>query len=148
MNSAKPACTDLGADDYITKPFGTHELLARIRAALRRAERPTSAPSVIAVGELRIDLAHHQVMHGGSEVRLTPTEYSLLAALASHPGRVRTHQSLLVEVWGAGYEQDVQNLHVFISQLRRKLEHQPAKPRYILTEPGIGYRFCAVDEPI
>jgi two-component system KDP operon response regulator KdpE len=137
---------DLGADDYITKPFGTHELLARIRVALRRADRQKASPSVITAGELRIDVSRRQVSHAGNDVRLTPTEYNLLTTLASHPGRVLTHQSLQAQVWGPGYEQDVQNLHVFISQLRRKIEPQPAKPRYILTEPGIGYRFCAIDD--
>ncbi|HNP69714.1 MAG TPA: response regulator transcription factor [Kouleothrix sp.] len=143
----KVRALDLGADDYITKPFGTHELLARIRVALRRANRPAARPSLIVADDLRIDLERRQVANANGDVRLTPTEYSLLTTLAAHPGRVLTHQWLLAQVWGPGYEQDVQNLHVFISQLRRKIEAQPAKPRYILTEPGIGYRFCALDDP-
>ena len=142
----KVRALDLGADDYLTKPFGTHELLARIRAALRRAKRQQSTPSLLAAGDLRIDLLRRQVTRAGSEVRLTPTEYTLLTTLAAHAGRVLTHQWLLAHVWGPGYENDVQNLHVFISQVRRKIEPQPAKPCYILTEPGIGYRFCPLDE--
>jgi len=143
----KVRALDLGADDYLTKPFGTHELLARIRAMLRRIERQKATPSAITVGDMRIDLVRRQVTRAGSEVRLTPTEYTLLFTLAAHAGRVLTHQWLLTQVWGPGYERDTQNLHVFISQLRRKIEAQPAKPRYILTEPGIGYRFCAIDDP-
>jgi two-component system, OmpR family, KDP operon response regulator KdpE len=143
----KVQALDLGADDYLTKPFGTHELLARIRAMLRRTERQKVTPSLITVGDVRIDLLRRQVTRAGSEVRLTPTEYTLLITLAAHAGRVLTHQWLLTQVWGRGYERDIQNLHVFISQLRRKIEAQPAKPRYILTEPGIGYRFCALDDP-
>lgn len=142
----KVRALDLGADDYLTKPFGTHELLARVRVSLRRAERTQAAPPVVEVGELRIDMLRRNVTRAGNEVRLTPTEYNLLITLAKQAGRVLTHQALLVEVWGRGYQNDVQNLHVFISQLRRKLEPQPAKPCYILTEPGIGYRFCALDE--
>ncbi len=141
----KVRALDLGADDYLTKPFGTQELLARIRVALRRAERRLSSPAVVGAGDLRIDLARRQVTERGAEVRLTPTEYTLLTVLASNAGRVLTHQWLLEHVWGAGYEDSVQNLHVFISQIRRKIEPQPARPRYILTEPGIGYRFCAPD---
>jgi two-component system KDP operon response regulator KdpE len=143
----KVRALDLGADDYITKPFGMQELLARIRVALRRNDQRQAAPTAISAGELRIDLRARQVSVGGAEVRLTPTEYTLLTTLAAHPGRVLTHQWLLVQVWGPGYENDVQNLHVFISQLRRKIEIQPARPRFILTEPGVGYRFCAIEEP-
>ena len=143
----KVRALDLGADDYLTKPFGTHELLARIRAALRRSSGRADTPPILGAGDLRIDLARRQVTRGGSEVRLTPTEYTLLTTLASHAGRVLTHQALLAQVWGPGYENDVQNLHVFISQLRRKIEPQPARPRFVLTEPGIGYRFCPLDDP-
>ena len=138
----KVRALDLGADDYLTKPFGVQELLARIRVALRRAERQHVSPALIVVGELRIDLARRQVTCGGVDVRLTPTEYTLLTVLATNAGRVLTHQWLLQHAWGAGYEDNVQNLHVFISQVRRKIEPEPARPRYILTEPGIGYRFC------
>lgn len=139
----KVRALDLGADDYLTKPFGTQELLARIRVALRRAEGRQVTPAVITVGELRIDLARRQVTSDGKDVRLTPTEYTLLTGLATNAGRVLTHQWLLQHVWGMGYEDNIQNLHVFISQVRRKIEPRPARPRYILTEPGIGYRFTA-----
>jgi two-component system KDP operon response regulator KdpE len=138
----KVQALDLGADDYLTKPFGTQELLARVRVALRRSEHLLSTPAVITIGDLRIDLARRQVVVCGAEVRLTPTEYTLLVGLATNAGRVLTHQWLLQNVWGDGYTDSVQNLHVFISQLRRKIEPQPARPRYILTEPGIGYRFA------
>ena len=141
----KVRALDVGADDYLTKPFGTQELLARIRVALRRAERRQTFSPLIATGELRIDLARRQVLRSGAEVRLTPTEYTLLTGLATNAGRVLTHQWLLQHVWGSGYEDNIQNLHVFISQLRRKIEPQPARPRYILTEPGIGYRFTIQD---
>jgi two-component system KDP operon response regulator KdpE len=141
----KVRALDLGADDYLTKPFGTHELLARIRVALRHTDQEHSTPSLILNGDLRIDLARRQVLRDGEEVHLTPREYALLTELASHPGRVLTHEWLLTHVWGAGYAGDTQNLHVFISQLRRKIEPQPARPRYIVTEPGIGYRFRVVD---
>ena len=133
---------DLGADDYLTKPFSTHELLARIRVALRHAERRQVTLAQIVIGDLRIDLARRRVSCGGEDVRLTPTEYALLTALATQAGRVLTHSWLLEQIWGTGYEENVQNLHVFISQLRRKIEPAPARPRYILTEPGIGYRFA------
>ena len=139
----KVRALDLGADDYLTKPFGAQELLARIRVALRRMEGRQTTSSLIAVGDLSIDLARRLVTCEGVEVRLTPTEYSLLTGLATNAGRVLTHQWLLEHVWGPGYEDGIQNLHVFISQLRRKIEPAPARPRYILTEPGIGYRFAA-----
>jgi two-component system KDP operon response regulator KdpE len=142
----KVGALDLGADDYLTKPFSTAELLARIRVALRHAERREETQVQLAIGDLRIDLARRQVTCGEEEVRLTPTEYELLTVLARQAGRVLTHSWLLHHVWGAGYEENVQNLHVFISQLRRKIEPAPARPRYILTEPGIGYRFAAPEE--
>lgn len=137
---------DGGADDYLTKPFGTHELLARIRVALRHRARRQEPATQISVGELHINLARRQVMRGDTEVHLTPTEYTLLLALAAQAGRVLTHTWLLQHVWGPGYEENVQNLHVFISQIRRKIEPHPAIPRYILTEPGIGYRFAQPEE--
>jgi two-component system KDP operon response regulator KdpE len=137
----KVRALDRGADDYLTKPVGIHELLARIRVALRHAEHQQATSALITSGDLQIDLARRHVALGSAEVHLTPTEYELLAALATNADRTLTHQWLLEHVWGPGYEDDVQNLHVFISQLRRKIEPQPARPRYILTEPGIGYRF-------
>ena len=142
----KVRALDLGADDYLTKPFSTHELLARIRVALRHAEQRQVTLAEIAVGDLRIDLARRRVSRGGEDVRLTPTEYALLTALATQAGRVLTHSWLLEQIWGAGYEENVQNLHVFISQLRRKIEPAPTRPRYILTEPGIGYRFADLED--
>ncbi|MEP7187830.1 MAG: response regulator transcription factor [Roseiflexaceae bacterium] len=142
----KVQALDIGADDYLTKPFSTQELLARIRVALRHAERRQVTLALITVGDLRIDLARRQITRSGQDIRLTPTEYALLTALATQSGRVLTHSWLLEHVWGSGYKENVQNLHVFISQIRRKIEPQPAKPRYILTEPGIGYRFVATED--
>jgi two-component system KDP operon response regulator KdpE len=133
---------DLGADDYLTKPFGMNELLARIRVALRHAARKDAAEEpVLTFGDLQIDRARRLVTLRGQEVRLTPTEYDLLRVLAGHAGKVLTHRMLLRNVWGPTYEQDVPTLRVFINQLRRKIEANPAQPAYILTEPGIGYRF-------
>jgi two-component system KDP operon response regulator KdpE len=142
----KVRALDLGADDYLTKPFSTHELLARIRVALRHAERHQVTLAQIVVGDLRIDLEQRRVVRAGEDVRLTPTEYDLLTALATQAGRVLTHSWLLQHIWGPGYEENIQNLHVFISQLRRKIEPTPARPFYILTEPGIGYRFAASED--
>jgi two-component system KDP operon response regulator KdpE len=146
QETEKVRALDLGADDYLTKPFSTHELLARIRVALRHSERRQVTLAHIAIGELRIDLARRRVSSGGEDVRLTPTEYALLTTLATHAGRVLTHSWLLERIWGAGYEENTQNLHVFISQLRRKIEPAPARPRYVLTEPGIGYRFAEPED--
>jgi two-component system KDP operon response regulator KdpE len=143
----KVQALDMGADDYLTKPFSTIELLARIRVALRHAERRQVTLALITVDDLRIDLARRHITRGGEDIRLTPTEYALLTALATQSGRVLTHSWLLQHVWGPGYEENVQNLHVFISQIRRKIEPQPTKPRFILTEPGIGYRFVASEDP-
>ena len=140
--SRKVAALDQGADDYITKPFGTEELLARLRVALRHAAGQPTAP-VIEVGELRIDLERRVVARGGNEVHLTPTEYEVLKLLAQHAGKMITHRMLLQQVWGAEHVDETQYLHVLISQLRRKIEPQPARPQYILTEPGVGYRFRA-----
>jgi two-component system, OmpR family, KDP operon response regulator KdpE len=140
----KVTALDIGADDYLTKPFGTDELLARIRVALRHAARGASSEEpVLQFGELTIDLAHRQVMLGDQAVHLTPTEYDLLRTLATQAGKVLTHRTLLRSVWGSAYEQDVPTLRVFITQLRRKIEADPAHPTYLLTEPGIGYRFQA-----
>ncbi|MBI4277199.1 MAG: response regulator transcription factor [Armatimonadetes bacterium] len=138
----KVQALDEGVDDYITKPFGTAELLARIRVALRHVAQQPVAP-VVEVGDLRVDLDRRLVARGGTEVHLTPTEYEVLKYLVHHAGKVVTHRMLLQQVWGADYAAETQYLHVFMSQLRHKLEPDPARPRYILTEPGVGYRFCA-----
>jgi two-component system KDP operon response regulator KdpE len=134
----KVAALDAGADDYVTKPFGLDELLARLRAALRRAE-PSGEP-VLEIGELRIDLEAHTVTFDGRSVQLTPHEYALLTLLARNEGKLLTHQVILRDVWGKAYADESHYLHVYVSQLRRKLEPDPARPRYILTEPGAGYR--------
>ena len=138
--SEKVRALDRGADDYLVKPFGIAELLARIRAALRRAREEVGLP-VVRHGGLEIDLARHRVQLDGHEVHLTPTEYELLAYLATHRGKVLTHQMILSRVWGPEYEGEVQYLRVFVSQLRRKIEAEPRSPRYLLTEVGVGYRF-------
>jgi two-component system KDP operon response regulator KdpE len=122
----------------VTKPFGVDELLARLRAALRRAE-PSPDP-VISIGDLRIDLEAHEVTFAGRVVQLTPHEYALLTLLARNEGKLLTHRAILKEVWGQAYSEESHYLHVYVSQLRRKLEPDPARPRYILTEPGAGYR--------
>jgi two-component system KDP operon response regulator KdpE len=135
----KIAALDAGADDYLTKPFGMGELLARLRAALRHASHGVEGP-VFTDGELSMDLARRQVSVAGRDVQLTPTEYELLRCLVNHAGQVLTHRHLLREVWGPGYEQELHILRVNISNLRRKIEPDPARPRYVLTEPGVGYR--------
>jgi two-component system, OmpR family, KDP operon response regulator KdpE len=141
-DSDKIRALDEGADDYLTKPFSLGELLARIRVALRHAAlMATSNEQVHVFGELRLDLLHRQVFLDEQELHLTPTEYELLRLLATQAGRVLTHTTLLREVWGPAYERDTQTLRVFIGQLRRKLADDPARPRFILTEPGVGYRF-------
>jgi len=138
----KVAALDLGADDYLTKPFGASELLARIRVALRRAALPPGAPAepVFQTGELRVDLVRRQLFRGEEEAHLTPTEYRLLAALIRHAGRVSTHRQLLEEVWGANYADQSHYLRVYMAQLRHKLERDPTRPRLLTTEPGVGYR--------
>jgi two-component system, OmpR family, KDP operon response regulator KdpE len=138
----KITALDMGADDYLTKPFSLGELLARIRVALRHvAHSAGAADPVLTFDDLRLDLARRQVFLGEQEVHLTPTEYDLLKLLATHAGKVLTHTQLLREVWGAASERDTQTLRVFVGQLRRKLNDDPARPRFILTEPGVGYRF-------
>jgi two-component system, OmpR family, KDP operon response regulator KdpE len=140
----KVKALDLGADDYLTKPFGIDELLARIRVALRHAARHSAADQpLLRFGDLAIDLARRQVSVRGQDVHLTPKEYELLRALALQAGKVLTHRALLRTVWGRAYEQDVPTLRVFVTQLRHKIEADPAHPSYILTEPGVGYRFQA-----
>jgi two-component system KDP operon response regulator KdpE len=136
----KVAALDAGADDYVTKPFGIEELLARLRAALRRRE--PSGTTVVEVGGLRIDLEKQSVQVDGKAAQLTPHEYALLAALARDQGKLLTHRSLLREVWGRAYGDESHYLHVYVSQLRRKLEPDPARPRYIITVPGAGYRLA------
>ncbi len=138
----KIAALDAGADDYLTKPFGAGELLARMRAAVRRASSPAEAP-LFTTGGLSVDLARRLVSVDGTAVQLTPTEYDLLRLLVTHAGKVLTHRQLLREVWGAAYETEAHMLRVNISNLRRKIEPDPARPRYLLTEPGVGYRLQA-----
>jgi len=131
---------DAGADDYVTKPFGMDELMARLRAMLRRNTGAESTPAV-EFGDALVDLAATRVTVNGEEVRLTPTEWRLLEALVRHPGKLRSQRQLLTEVWGPGYETAQGNLRLYMAQLRRKLEADPARPRFFLTDPGLGYRF-------
>ena len=136
---------DNGADDYVTKPFGMDELLARMRASLRRSVQEAPEP-VFRIGGLEVDLGHRRVTVDGREVQLTPTEYELLRLFVSHPGRVITHRQALGQVWGPAYAGQSHLLRVTVSNLRRKLEPEPARPHYILTEPGVGYRMLAEDQ--
>ena len=137
----KVTALDAGADDYIEKPFGTDELLARIRVALRHAAGAGRAEdAVFAVGELQVDQGRRQVRLAGQEVHLTPIEYRLLTTMVRHAGKVLTHRQLLRDVWGPDHIEDAHYLRVFMATLRRKLEPSPAQPRYLLTEPGVGYR--------
>ena len=138
----KVAALDAGADDYVTKPFGMEELLARMRAVLRRVSVDERAESVLSFGDIEIDLAKQLVTRGAERVHVTPTEYRLLEAMAGNPGKLLTHRWLLSKVWGPGYGQENQYLRVFVNQLRKKLEAQPSNPRWILTEPGVGYRWA------
>jgi two-component system KDP operon response regulator KdpE len=134
----KVAALDAGADDYVEKPFGIDELLARLRAALRRAG-PPGGP-VLEIGDLVVDLDKRSVEVGGKPVQLTPHEFELLRVLAQNEGKLLTHPTLLREVWGPAYGDESHYLHVYVSNLRRKIELDPARPRYLLTEPGAGYR--------
>ncbi len=138
----KVEALDAGADDYVTKPFGMDELLARMRAVSRRATGDGDEPQ-IRLGSLTIDLAARRVMRepAGGDIRLTPTEWHLLEVLLRHPGKLLSQQHLLTEVWGPGYGDATGNLRLYMAQLRRKLEPDPARPRWLLTEPGMGYRF-------
>ncbi len=139
----KIAALDLGADDYVNKPFAIGELLARIRSALRRrSARAPGVPALYRVGTVAIDTGLHQVRRGDEVVRLTPKEFDLLLMLARHAGRVVTHRQILTEVWGPAHGTDTQYLRVFIGQLRQKLEDDPAVPKLVVTEPGIGYRMA------
>ncbi len=135
----KIAALDAGADDYLTKPFSGGELMARIRSVMRRSSKPAGDP-IYQTGELLVDLQKHEVRVRGTYVALTPTEYGILRSLVNHAGRVLTHGQLIQEVWGGSYERHAHLLRVNISNLRRKIESNPLLPRYIVTEPGVGYR--------
>ena len=137
---AKIAALDAGADDYVTKPFGMGELLARIRAAERRA-MPPGQPAAVATSAFRIDLGARRVERAGADVHLTPTEWHLVEILVRNPGKLVGQRQLLQEVWGPRYEHETNYLRVYMAQIRRKLEPDPARPRYFFTEPGMGYRF-------
>lgn len=139
--NTKVEALDAGADDYVTKPFGMDELLARIRAALRRQPAADAQAQLLEAGEFRIDLDAHVVTRGGKEVHLTPKEFDLLAHLVRHAGKVLTHRALLGAVWGGEYTEQHEYLRVFVGQLRKKIETDPSNPRHILTEPWVGYRF-------
>jgi two-component system KDP operon response regulator KdpE len=141
----KIAALDAGADDYLTKPFSVGELLARVRVALRHANQPADGAlePVVATGELTVDLAHRRVVVGGEEVHLTPLEYGILACLSRHAGKVLTHRQLLQEVWGVNYIAHTHYLRVYMAQLRHKIERDPARPRLLITEAGVGYRLKA-----
>ena len=137
---AKIAALDAGADDYITKPYAVGELLARVRAAMRRAAAPAGEDPTVTFGEVSVNLAMREVRSGGSVVHLTPHEYGLLAELARHPGRVMTHRALLSAVWGPGFSDETHYLRVYMGTLRRKLEADPSRPQHLVTETGVGYR--------
>jgi len=139
----KVQALELGADDYMTKPFGMEELFARIRSLLRRAAGATSAAPVFVAGDLSVDFDRREVRLDGQPIKLTPTEYDLLKYMIEHAGKVLTHRMLLQEVWGQAYIDQAQYLRVFVGQLRKKIEKHPGRPRFILTDPGVGYRFCS-----
>jgi two-component system KDP operon response regulator KdpE len=139
----KVLALDAGADDYVTKPFGSKELVARLRAALRRTRGNAKDEPVLRADGLELDQSAHRVLVDGAGVHLTPTEFELLRTQMQGRGRLLTHRALLTEVWGPGYEFDTQTLRVHVANLRRKIEPQPGAPRYIVTDPGVGYRFAA-----
>ena len=143
----KVAALDAGADDYVTKPFGINELLARLRAAVRRATPADELVPIVQTPDFRVDLAAKQVVRDGREVRLTPTEWQLVELLVRNPGRLVSQRQLLQEIWGPKYQEETNYLRLFIAQIRRKLEPDPAHPRYFITEPGMGYRFQPKDQP-
>jgi two-component system, OmpR family, KDP operon response regulator KdpE len=139
---SKVAALDLGADDYLTKPFGVNELLARIRVALRHAARPSvGTEPVIRFGDLEVDLERRRVLLAGREVHLSPTEWDLVKLFVTHPDKVLTDQMILRAVWGSAYPAQAHSLHVYVARLRKKLEPEPGSRRHLLTEPGVGYRF-------
>jgi len=141
--SVKIEALDAGADDYVTKPFSVGELLARVRAALRRSPAPASElDTIIEEEDFRVDLETRDVRVGGKEIRLSPKEFDLLVYFLRHPGKVLTHRTLLATIWGGNYVEQTEYLRVFIRHLRKKIEPNPARPRYVLTEPWIGYRFA------
>jgi two-component system KDP operon response regulator KdpE len=142
----KVAALDAGADDYVTKPFGPEELLARIRAALRRADSPAATSGPIVRAGLVIDRDRFRVLRDGEEVRLTPKEFELLTYLAQHPGRVLTHRAILKAIWGPHATDQPEHLRVLVGSLRKKIEPDPSSPRYILTEPWVGYRFADLSD--
>jgi two-component system KDP operon response regulator KdpE len=144
----KVAALDAGADDYLTKPFGASELSARIRVALRRSNKLEEITPVFEEGNLWIDFAKREVKVNDSAITLTPTEYNILRTLVMHAGKVLTHQQLINEVWGGNYEVNAHLLRVNISNLRRKIENDPIRPRHIITEPGVGYRFKEIEKKI
>lgn len=139
----KVAALDAGADDYLVKPFGTAELLARVRVALRHARRDEDGEATFVFGDVQVDLATRRVTRAGSDVHLTPLEYRLLATLVRHAGKVLTHHQLLREVWGPGALEQSHYLRIYMAQLRQKLESDPARPRHLITETGVGYRLQA-----
>jgi len=142
MERDKVAALDLGADDYLTKPFGVNELLARVRVALRHAAGPSAGTEpVIRIGDIEIDLERRRVLAGGTEVRLTPTEWDLIKLFATHLDKVLTDRMITEAVWGASYPAQAHSLHVYVGRLRKKLEVTPGVLRHIVTEPGVGYRF-------
>jgi two-component system, OmpR family, KDP operon response regulator KdpE len=140
----KVAALDAGADDYVTKPFGIEELLARLRAALRRSA-PDDEAAVVRLGDLEVDLGKSAVTRGRALVPFTPREFALLRLLVRQEGRLLTHRTILLEVWGPAYQTESHYLHVYVSQLRRKIEPDPTRPRFLLTEPGAGYRLVGVE---
>jgi two-component system, OmpR family, KDP operon response regulator KdpE len=142
QEQSKVRALDAGADDYVTKPFGMDELLARVRAALRRGA-PAPQEPVVSTATFTVDLAARRVTRDGADVRLTPTEWHLLEVLVRNAGKLVPHRQLLQEVWGPKYESETNYLRVYLAQLRAKLEPDPARPRYLVTEPGMGYRFVA-----
>jgi two-component system KDP operon response regulator KdpE len=142
QEAEKVKALDAGADDYVSKPFGADELLARLRVALRHKAGVAREDAVFTTGELRVDLGRRHVFVREQEVKLTPTEYRLLTTLVRHAGRVLTHRQLLKEVWGPNQIEEAHYLRVYMAQLRRKIEADPAQPRYLLTEPGVGYRLA------